>query len=427
MDRNRETVRISELDAAANKIHGRCNDLGVAAPEQSSESLNIEKQETAVSRCQRARTRAAKIGKGLSKDDRAQKLARQHWLEAIDPRHRYGRNLHCYYDHWFGTSSTEPFFYWLDVGDGKDIDLKQCPRDLLRRECIIYLGPKEREAFEVIVEDGKLVHKQTGMLVSTSEGSKWIFVFSPSRSLYVGKKKKGIFKHSSFLSGGAVTAAGRLVAHNGVLEAIWPHTTYYRLSEDRKEFLSFLRDHQVDLTNVKSSDLISYGDQPHQLYNRTIIESPKLTPDSHVISGEWTFLITGLCLEILSISFDQAASPSKPQYALFGMILAIAALLICIWELVYKGKKEGVVLRRWGRYLWWFYYPHSTQLFGTLPDFYGLIGSTVQCFCSTIQYVWFSHHADNPIKVSLWPAIFLVCLGAKRLAENQNESNGRRD
>lgn len=70
----------------------------------------------------------------------------------------------------------------------------------------------------MIVEDGKLVHKQTGMLVSTSEGSKWIFVFSPSRSLYVGKKKKGIFKHSSFLSGGAVTAAGRLVAHNGVLE-----------------------------------------------------------------------------------------------------------------------------------------------------------------------------------------------------------------
>ncbi|XP_050123758.1 IQ domain-containing protein IQM5-like, partial [Malus sylvestris] len=242
----------------------------------------------------------------------------------IDPRHRYGHNLHYYYVHWLHTcSSTQPFFYWLDVGDGKDVDLKQCPRDLLRRECIVYLGSKEREAFEVIVENGKLVHKQTGMLVSTDEGSKWIFVVSPSRSIYVGKKKEGIFNHSSFLSGGAVIAAGRLVAHNGVLEAIWPYNGHYHPSEDSyEEFLSFLWDHQVDLTNVKSSGLISFWDQQHQVGNLTNVESPKLTPDTHVISGEWTILITGLCLEILSISFDQAASPSKPRYALFGMILA---------------------------------------------------------------------------------------------------------
>lgn len=70
----------------------------------------------------------------------------------------------------------------------------------------------------MIVENGKLVHRQSGMLVDTVEGSKWIFVLSTSRALYVGQKKKGTFQHSSFLSGGATTAAGRLVAHNGVLE-----------------------------------------------------------------------------------------------------------------------------------------------------------------------------------------------------------------
>ncbi len=70
----------------------------------------------------------------------------------------------------------------------------------------------------MIVENGKLVYKQTGILVETVEGSKWIFVLSTSRSLYVGQKKKGVFQHSSFLSGGAITAAGRLVAHGGVLE-----------------------------------------------------------------------------------------------------------------------------------------------------------------------------------------------------------------
>jgi len=53
--------------------------------------LNIEsisffdedKQETAASRWSRAGKRIAKVGKGLSKDDKAQKLALQHWLEAV--------------------------------------------------------------------------------------------------------------------------------------------------------------------------------------------------------------------------------------------------------------------------------------------------------------------------------------------------------
>lgn len=77
---------------------------------------------------------------------------------------------------------------------------------------------KERETFEVVVESGKLIYRQTGMLVNTTEDSKWIFVLSTSRALYVGQKKKGVFQHSSFLSGGAITAAGRLVAHDGILE-----------------------------------------------------------------------------------------------------------------------------------------------------------------------------------------------------------------
>lgn len=70
----------------------------------------------------------------------------------------------------------------------------------------------------MVVESGKLVYQQTGMFVNTNEDSKWIFVLSTSRALYVGQKKKGVFQHSSFLSGGAITAAGRLVAHDGILE-----------------------------------------------------------------------------------------------------------------------------------------------------------------------------------------------------------------
>lgn len=174
------------------------------------------------------------------------------FLIQIDPRHRYGHNLHFYYDLWFESKSAQPFFYWLDVGDGKEINLESCPRINLQSQCIKYLGPKEREAYEVTVEDGKLVYKQSGILLNTEEGCKWIFVLSTARVLYVAQKKKGVFQHSSFLSGGATSAAGRLIAHDGILEAIWPYSGHYLPTEDNfKEFISFLEEHHVDLTNVK--------------------------------------------------------------------------------------------------------------------------------------------------------------------------------
>lgn len=58
--------------------------LDFAALDRSSVSFfNVEKPETATSRWARASTRAAKVGKGLSKNEKAQKLALQHWLEAV--------------------------------------------------------------------------------------------------------------------------------------------------------------------------------------------------------------------------------------------------------------------------------------------------------------------------------------------------------
>ncbi|WOL17567.1 IQ domain-containing protein IQM1-like [Canna indica] len=220
--------------------------------------FDIEKQESAVSRWSRAKSRAAKVGKGLSKNEKAQKLALQHWLEAIDPRHRYGHNLQFYYDRWLQCESMQPFFYWLDVGEGKEVNLeKQCTRSKLQQQCIKYLGPKERDAYEVIIEDGKFIYKQGKQILDTSDGpkdAKWIFVLSTSRKLYVGQKKKGTFQHSSFLAGGATSAAGRLVVEDGVLKAVWPHSGHYRPTEENfQEFMSFLKENNVDLTDVKKS------------------------------------------------------------------------------------------------------------------------------------------------------------------------------
>ncbi|KAL4367768.1 hypothetical protein GQ457_05G024860 [Hibiscus cannabinus] len=227
--------------------------LEFAALRRSSVSFfNSNKSETAVSRWARARTRAAKVGKGLSKAVKGQQLALRHWLEAIDPRHRYGHNLHFYYDVWFQSASSQPFFYWLDVGDGKAVTLDKCPRVVLQCQCIKYLGPKEREAYEVMLEKGKLIYKQSKEAVNTREGSKWIFVLSTCRILYVGEKVKGLFQHSSFLAGGATIASGRLVVHHGTLHAVWAYSGHYRPTQENfMELCRFLEECHVDLTDVK--------------------------------------------------------------------------------------------------------------------------------------------------------------------------------
>ncbi|XP_058107703.1 IQ domain-containing protein IQM3-like isoform X2 [Magnolia sinica] len=173
----------------------------------------------------------------------------------IDPRHRYGHNLHKYFKEWCKGNAGQPFFYWLDIGDGRDIDLKDCSRTLLRQQFIKYLGPKERERNEYIIFEGKIVHKQTGELIDTSKGSdgcKWIFVMSTSKRLYAGEKKKGTFHHSSFLAGGATLAAGRFIAKNGMLKAIWAYSGHYRPTDENiNSFLSFLRENGVNLNEIQ--------------------------------------------------------------------------------------------------------------------------------------------------------------------------------
>ncbi|KAL8255539.1 hypothetical protein R6Q59_030606 [Mikania micrantha] len=240
--------------------------------------FDLDKKETAISRWSRARTRAAKVGKGLSKNGKAQKLALEHWLEAIDPRHRYGHNLHFYYGRWLHSQSKEPFFYWLDIGEGKEVNLvEKCSRSKLQQQCIKYLGPMERKEYEVVIKDGKLLYKQTGDYLDTTESSKafkWIFVLSTSRTLYVGIKKKGLFQHSSFLAGGATLAAGRLVSEKGVLKAIWPHSGHYRPTQENfQDFVSFLQENDVDTTYVKmdsdEDDSILFGKQSSSLHART--------------------------------------------------------------------------------------------------------------------------------------------------------------
>ncbi|XP_020972372.1 IQ domain-containing protein IQM3 isoform X2 [Arachis ipaensis] len=214
--------------------------------------------ESAVSRWSRVRLNASKVGKGLSLDAQAQKLAFQHWIEAIDPRHRYGHNLHYYYEEWCKTDSGQPFFYWLDLGNGKNLDLEQCSRSKLRKQCIKYLGPQEREHYEYIVCDGQIIHKQTGDFLHTyedTEVAKWIFVMSTSKKLYAGKS---------------------ISAYSG----------HYRPTDDSlNSFLSYLKENGVNLDEVEirkpNEDSDMYEDKP--IESEVITEVPT---NGNVFSSE---------------------------------------------------------------------------------------------------------------------------------------------
>jgi len=272
----------------------------------------------------RLNRKAAKVGKGLSKDNKALKLALQHWLEAVDARHRYGHNLRPYYVHWLQLDTHQPFFYSLDVGDGRFVELPKCSRVTLSQQMINYLSPEQRKHYQVEIYNGKLFYEQTGELVHTGNSDnldeRWIFVMSPYGRLYVGKKQRGVFQHSSFLAGGATIAAGRLCIHKGVLQLMEAHSGHYRPSPENFELLiRMLIERGADLSLAKVhlvSDDLSEKKQGKKLAGEVREAMEEVTKDEHVPVkvGNQNLVTVDSGLELVTeITFP--ATAKKPKKA----------------------------------------------------------------------------------------------------------------
>ncbi|XP_022774063.1 uncharacterized protein LOC111316341 [Durio zibethinus] len=96
---------------------------------------------------------------------------------------------------------------------------------------------------------------------------------------------------------------------------------------------------------------------------------------------KWGFLITNLVLETLTAVCDQLQSPRRPHYALVGLLLSLSALLICICELLHKGRKELVSWIWAGR----FYHPFPHKvIFSSFAETFGFICAVFQCIFSTV-------------------------------------------
>ncbi|KAJ5703086.1 hypothetical protein N7488_010634 [Penicillium malachiteum] len=80
----------------------------------------------------------------------------QYFLEMVDAKHRHGSNLRAYHTVWKNSPSNENFFYWLDHGEGKDLDLPHRPREKLEKQEVRYLTPEERWNYMVKIDDDGL-------------------------------------------------------------------------------------------------------------------------------------------------------------------------------------------------------------------------------------------------------------------------------
>ncbi|GFZ42631.1 hypothetical protein JCM24511_00348 [Saitozyma sp. JCM 24511] len=119
------------------------------------------------------------LGVGKERDEaeelpfHSKALEKQHWLEMIDGKHRYGSNLKYYFRRWKESDTQDNFFRWLDKGEGNKLDLEELPRERLDKERITYLTAEQRLNYLVKVDDeGKLRWVRNDELVDTAAG-KW--------------------------------------------------------------------------------------------------------------------------------------------------------------------------------------------------------------------------------------------------------------
>jgi hypothetical protein len=170
------------------------------------------------------------------------------WLEALDPKHRYGGNLKLYFPSWRDSSTVDSFFDWLDKGEGKQMSLEELPREKLEKERVKYLTIFERQAYKAKpAGDGKLCYVQSGELV---EGN-MIFVMDVRGQLFIGPKVKGRFHHSSFLSGAGVLVAGSAQFKDGLFTSLRPHSGHYHPKPDHFDvFIANLREAGLCSENV---------------------------------------------------------------------------------------------------------------------------------------------------------------------------------
>ncbi|PHH52764.1 IQ domain-containing protein IQM1 [Ceratocystis fimbriata CBS 114723] len=139
-------------------------------PDSSDSSADSSENDSPTVRAERAERRRKREEAKLRRKNQAMMMNISYFLEMVDIKHRYGGNLLIYHNEWKYADTNENFFYWLDSGSGKDLDLDSCPRERLNRECVRYLSREERQYYLVKFDkDGRLRWAKNNELLNTTE------------------------------------------------------------------------------------------------------------------------------------------------------------------------------------------------------------------------------------------------------------------
>lgn len=118
---------------------------------------------------EKAASRERKTREKRRRERYAKTMGLDYFLEMVDHKHRYGSNLRRYHHEWKQSETHENFFYWLDYGEGKELDLPDRPRSRLDTELVRYLSREERQKYLVHIDDmGRFVFSKNGMPVTTA-------------------------------------------------------------------------------------------------------------------------------------------------------------------------------------------------------------------------------------------------------------------
>ena len=144
-------------------------------------------------------------------------------------------------------STTQTFWDWLAANP--TFSLPECPRERLDSERVQYLDAEAKEAYRIDVKEGTFRGRGGDLLHRRGE---WIFVLSSNKTLYINRKVRGEFHHTSFLGGESCLAAGGMTVTDGRLIHLLPHSGHYRPSDKHLRFLlRHLQTLGVDLQSVK--------------------------------------------------------------------------------------------------------------------------------------------------------------------------------
>lgn len=158
---------MTEIARRAGADDSSASDSDVSLSEASSSDPERKDQRTKAEQDERQERKA------IAKEKRkrtAKMMDLQYFLEMVDQKHRYGSSLRKYHAYWKTQDTDQNFFYWLDHGDGVDVELEECSRARLEREQVRYLSRQERLNYLVkIDQDGKFRWAKNGEYVWTKD------------------------------------------------------------------------------------------------------------------------------------------------------------------------------------------------------------------------------------------------------------------